>query len=107
MGTDEVIKLIFGALGAMTLYIVKDLSSSVKHATKEISELNTKISLLIHRGDNNDRDIEKINRQIETIRERLHSLGNSINELHLTRTIDWVNPDHIGGVNNGSSKTRR
>ena len=97
MGTEEIIKIIFSVLGAMTLYIVKDLSASVKHATKEISDLNTKISLLIHKGDRNEReiekledDLEKMKKQMESVRERLHSLGNSINSLHITKHLDWV-----------------
>lgn len=97
MGSEEIIKFIFGALGAMTLYIVKDLSGSVKSATREISDLNNKISVLIHKGDRNEKEIEKlysesenIRKQMQSVRERIHELGNSMNGLNLAKNLDWV-----------------
>tara|TARA_R110000868_G_C10524422_1_gene733404 strand:- start:238 stop:522 length:285 start_codon:yes stop_codon:yes gene_type:complete len=90
MGIEDVLQIVLSAIGVLGLYILNDLTKSVRSATQEISELNVKIGMIIQRGENHEREISLIKRTIELIRERLHNLGTIINGMQLTHDITWA-----------------
>jgi len=104
MTLDEIFKIALYIIGFLAVYIMKDLKSvvsdlslSVKTVTKEINELNAKIGIVLHKTDCNEKDIEKLIRSNETIRARLHELGNIINGLQLKYHLDWAKTDKERG----------
>lgn len=83
MSTEEVLKLILSGMGVLGLYILSDLTRSVRCATKEISELNVKIGMIIQKGESHEKEILLIKSVQDNIRERLHALGNIVNGLQI------------------------
>jgi chromosome segregation ATPase len=90
---DELLKICLSIIGFLILYILNDLTKSVKDATNKINSLNEKIGIIITKGDVNAKDIEEISRKVERLRDRVHEIGNVVNSLHLKYQLNWVNPE--------------
>jgi len=90
MSLDLVIQGILGLTGFFGLFILNGLRKSVDLATREVNSLNSKVSVLLEKTGRTEEDVVELKKKNDTIRERLHEIGNHINEMKLTQEVKWA-----------------
>lgn len=93
------IGIICSIIGAIFLLMLNSLQATlregkeaVKDVTDSINQLNIKMGVIVEKNDRNEKDIDKLKVTYESVRVRLHDLGNHINELQLAglKKVEWA-----------------
>jgi len=78
MSLSDILNIAIGSLGFFCVYILNDLTKSVRDATKEISELNIKIGTIIARHESQEKEIDDMKESIVVVRDRIHTINNHL-----------------------------
>jgi peptidoglycan hydrolase CwlO-like protein len=83
--------------GVLAIYVLNRLTASVdsavvelKELSHEVSQLNSKVAVVIQKGDSHDKELDRMRIQGDQVKERLHELGNAINTLETECNIKWA-----------------
>lgn len=81
MTIEMLLNVLLSGLGFFVVYILNDLTKSVKGATEEIAKLNVKIGIIITKHEVQEKDIDSIKINQDIMRDRIHTLGNAVGRL--------------------------
>lgn len=88
---------IISIAGVLAIYVLNRLTKSVdsavielKELSHEVSQLNSKVAVVIQKGDSHDKELDRMRIQSDQVRERLHDLGNAINSIETECDIKWA-----------------
>lgn len=88
MSSSEVLQTFLAIIGALSLFVLNNMSKSVNEATKSISTLNERMGVIVEKIERHDKEIIDMQGKQDQSRERMHELANNINGLHSRITRD-------------------
>lgn len=79
--TSELLQIALAVVGAFGVFILNDLKKSVEKATESVSELNTKVSVIIEKSERHDKEIDILKANDTILKEKIGEFGFELSQI--------------------------